>query len=438
MMTGPVLSRHKAQVLASTPYGLLGRTLGHSWSPRIHTLLGSSPYGLFEREPSEVEAFVREGNWRGINVTIPYKREAARLADQRTARVERLGVANTLVRLEDGSILADNTDVLGFGWMLERFARRALDMGAAAAFGGHKALVLGSGGASQAVQAALADIDARVVVISRSGDETYETLVERHADARLLVNTTPVGMFPNCPASPLPEEDLAALTELAAVVDVVYNPERTGLMLAADRLGIPCESGLGMLVAQALYASERFQGKPLDDSLVELVEADIRRTTRNVVFIGMPGCGKTGAGRRLARLTGRPFVDLDDCFMVDHGMTPADCILTYGEETFRTLETETTASYCARSGLVIACGGGIVTRERNKDLLRQNGYVVMLDRPLDELSSADRPLSQARGVQALAEERMPLYRAWADMVLPCTGSALGDAVEVARLLGLNP
>ncbi len=438
MMTGPVLSRHKAQVLASTPYGLLGRTLSHSWSPRIHTLLGSSPYGLFEREPSEVEAFVREGDWRGINVTIPYKREAARLADQRTARVERLGVANTLVRLEDGSILADNTDVLGFGWMLERFARRALDMGAAAAFGGNKALVLGSGGASQAVQAALADIDARVVVISRSGDETYETLVERHADARLLVNTTPVGMFPNCPASPLPEEDLAALTELAAVVDVVYNPERTGLMLAADRLGIPCESGLGMLVAQALYASERFQGKPLDDSLVELVEADIRRTTRNVVFIGMPGCGKTGAGRRLARLTGRPFVDLDDCFMVDHGMTPADCILTYGEETFRTLETETTASYCARSGLVIACGGGIVTRERNKDLLRQNGYVVMLDRPLDELSSADRPLSQARGVQALAEERMPLYRAWADMVLPCTGSALGDAVEVARILGLNP
>ncbi|MBO7673526.1 MAG: shikimate kinase [Atopobiaceae bacterium] len=423
-------------LLETSPYGLLGRTLGHSWSPRIHAGLGSAPYGLFEREPQDVADFVRNGAWRGINVTIPYKRQAAELADARSERVQRLGVANTLVKRADGTIFAENTDVLGFSWMLDRFAQRTIGAPAAASFGGTKALVLGSGGASQAVQAALSDIGAHVVVVSRAGEETYATLTKRHADARLLVNTTPVGMYPNCPASPVTREQLEALPNLAAVVDVVYNPERTGLCLTADDLGIPCESGLGMLVAQAFYASELFQGTKLDDALVEGIEDDIRRTTRNVVFIGMPGCGKTGAGRRLARMIGRPFVDLDDCFVVDHGLTPAECILTRGEETFRALETQTASSFCARSGLVIACGGGIVTQPRNRHVIKQNSTVVFLDRPLDELSSSGRPISQARGVKALAEERLPLYRQWCDIHLPCTGSAAGDAMRVREILGL--
>lgn len=423
-------------VLASAPFGLLGRTLGHSWSPRIHTTLGSAPYGLFEREPEEVTDFVRNGSWRGINVTIPYKRQAAELADVRSPRVERLGVANTLVKREDGSIFAENTDVLGFARMLERFCAREFATTTAEAFAHKKALVLGSGGASQAVRAALEDIGAHVVIISRTGTETYQTLVERHADAELLVNTTPVGMYPNCPNAPIREDVLTRLTSLRALIDVVYNPERTGLCLMAERLGIPHESGLAMLVAQALYASELFQGKELDPSCLDRIESDILRSTRNVVFIGMPGCGKTSAGKRLARMVGRPFVDLDDAFVVDHGQTPAECILTHGEETFRALESETTASYCARSGLVVACGGGVVTQERNYDLLHQNATIVFLDRPLDELSSDNRPLSQSKGVARLAQERMPLYRSWADITLPCTGSAEGDAAEVRRLLGL--
>lgn len=425
-----------SQFLQSAPYGLLGRTLGHSWSPRIHTALGSTPYGLFEREPEEVEDFIRNGTWKGINVTIPYKLRAAELADEQSPRVQRLGAANTLVRRDDGTIFAENTDVLGFQWLLERFAKRELGCTAQEAFGGHKALVLGSGGASQAVQAALEDVDAHVVVISRTGDETYATLTQRHADARLLVNTTPVGMYPNCPKSAVSQEQLAALSSLVAVVDIVYNPERTGLCLAAERLGIPTESGLGMLVAQALYASELFQGKKLDGSLVEGIEEGIRRQTRNVVLIGMPGCGKTGAGRRLAHMAGRAFVDLDDSFMVDHGLTPADCILVHGEETFRALESETAASYGARSGLVIACGGGIVTQPRNYDLLHQNGTIVFLDRPLNELSDENRPISQAKGVEQLAKERMGLYRSWADIELPCTGSAAGDAEVLRDMLGL--
>ena len=422
--------------LVNPRFGLLGRTLGHSWSPRIHTVLGSAPYGLFEREPHEVQDFILNGDWKGINVTIPYKRDAALLANKRSPRVERLGVANTLIRQPDGTIFAENTDVLGFCWMLERFARHTFGGTANRIFGGSKALVLGSGGASQAIQAALNDVGTHTVVISRTGSETYKTLCERHADASLVVNTTPVGMYPSCPASPLTDEQLASLTGLKAVVDVVYNPERTGICLAAERLGIPHESGLAMLVAQAFYASELFQNSRLDESVVKTIEDDIKRTTRNVVFIGMPGCGKTGAGRRLARMIGRPFVDLDDSFVVDHGQTPAECILTHGEETFRALETQTAAAYGARSGLVIACGGGIVTQPRNYDLLRQNGTIVFLDRPLEELCTDGRPLSQAKGVYALAKERRPLYEKWADINLPCTGSAEGDALKILDILGL--
>ena len=418
------------------PFGLLGRTLGHSFSPMIHASLGSAPYALIEREPEDVPAFIREGNWRGINVTIPYKRLAAELADEVSKRVERLGVANTLVRRPDHTIFADNTDVLGFAWMLERFAQRYWDESAKGALAGKKVLVLGSGGASQAVQAALQETGAHIVVISRTGDETYATLTERHSDAFLIVNTTPVGTYPACPASPVPEDDLRRLGGLEGILDVVYNPERTGIVMAAERLRIPAESGLAMLVSQALFASEAFQGRKLDHALTETLEQDIRRATRNVCFIGMPGSGKTSAARRLARMLGRPFVDLDDSFAVDHQISCADCIRERGEEAFRALETETCAAYAKRSGLIIACGGGIVTRPENYPHLHQNSVIVMLDRRLQELSTSGRPLSEQRGVERLAQERMGLYRSWADIILECTGSAAGDAVAIRQILGL--
>lgn len=423
--------------LDAAPFGLVGRTLGHSWSRQIHERLGSAPYALHELEPDEVAPFVRGGAWRGLNVTIPYKRRAAELADERSPRVERLGAANTLVRREDGSILAENTDVLGFFWMLARFCRRELGSSVNEALGSRKALVLGSGGASQAVRLALEEYAGMdVVTVSRSGKETYEGLARRHADAALVVNTTPVGMFPNCPASPLDEETLSALTGLVAVLDVVYNPLRTGLLLAAERLGLPAESGLAMLVAQALYASELFQGRDLDDSLVAEVEGQIRAQTENVVLIGMPGAGKSSCGRALARLLGRPFVDVDEAIALECGRTAAQIIREDGEEAFRAVETEVTGRYAARSGLVLACGGGVVTREENRDLIRQNARVVFLDRPIAELSDDGRPMSQAKGVERLAAERMDAYRSWADVTLPCTGSPAGDAELARRLLVL--
>lgn len=423
--------------LDAAPFGLVGRTLGHSWSRQIHERLGSAPYALHELEPDEVATFVRDGAWRGLNVTIPYKRRAAELADERSPRVERLGAANTLVRREDGSILAENTDVLGFFWMLARFCRRELGSSVSEALGSRKALVLGSGGASQAVRLALEEYAGMdVVTVSRSGKETYEGLARRHADAALVVNTTPVGMFPNCPASPLDEETLSALTGLVAVLDVVYNPRRTGLLLAAERLGLPAESGLAMLVAQALYASELFQGRDLDDSLVAEVEGQIRAQTENVVLIGMPGAGKSSCGRALARLLGRPFVDVDEAIALECGRSAAQIICEDGEEAFRAVETEVTGRYAARSGLVLACGGGVVTREENRDLIRQNARVVFLDRPIAELSDDGRPMSQTKGVERLAAERMDAYRSWADVTLPCTGSPAGDAELARRLLVL--
>lgn len=421
----------------SITFGLLGRRLGHSWSPKIHSLLGSTPYVLIEREPDEVAPFIREGFWKGLNVTIPYKRHAAELADERSERVERLGVANTLVKRPDQSIFAENTDVLGFSWMLRHFFESKVCRDAHEALDGQEVLVLGSGGACQAVKAALEDTArCTISVISRSGDDTYQTLLQRHADARLIVNTTPVGTYPNCPQSIIDAETLASFPQLLGVLDVVYNPERTGICLAAEGCGLPWESGLAMLVSQAFYSSQLFQDKELDPALVSSIEESLRSSQRNIVLIGMPGAGKTSTGRSLARLLGRPFIDLDDAFSVETGMGAGQYIERHGEEAFRIIETKVASQYGSRSGLVIACGGGIVTQERNYPILHQNGIIAFIDRPIDQLSTNGRPVSQTKGVGKLAEERMGLYHSWADVEIACTGSAAGDAVLLKSKLSL--
>lgn len=419
---------------APVTYGLLGRTLKHSWSPQIHERLGTTPYELVELEPDELAPFVREGHWQGLNCTIPYKQDLVGLVDELRPNAARIGAVNTLLHGQDGRIIGDNTDLFGFAWMLARFCERHL--GGRDTLRGAKALVLGSGGASKAIVAALEDVSSTPVVISRHGGDTYEAIVESHADASLIVNTTPVGMYPNCPASPLVPGTIERLASLRGVIDVVYNPERTGIMLDADRLGIPAESGLVMLVGQAWLSSSMWQGRELDEGLIGSIEGDLMRQCRNVALIGMPGSGKTSAGRNLAELCGRTFVDMDVDFSERYGRTPADVINEDGEETFRRMETEALAEVAKRSSLVISCGGGVVTRPENLPLLRQNSTVVMIDRKAEELSSRGRPISQQRGIQALAAERMPLYRAWADTVVSCTGSARGDALEIMRRLGL--
>lgn len=418
-------------------YGLLGEHLGHSYSPQIHALLGSAPYELFEVAPDEVEAFIRGGGWDGINVTVPYKKRAAELADIRSGRVEALGAANTLVRKDDGEIFADNTDVLGFMALLEDFSREKLGRAASAAFAGKKVLVLGTGGAARAVSYVLEDImDAHPLLVSRTGEVNYGTICERAADASLIVNATPVGMYPDCPASPLRPGTIDCFPGLLGVVDIIYNPRITGLCLEADARGIPWATGLPMLVWQAFHASELFLDRKLDKALAAAIIAEIDKRNTNIALIGMPGSGKTSAGRCLARMTSRTFVDLDDAFTACIGSTPEEVIKGRGEAAFRELETELCREYAGKSGLVIATGGGIVTRERNYPLLHQNSIIVFLDRPLEELSSAGRPLSQTRGIGALAQDRLPRYRSWADITFSCTGSAQGDAEAIRELLGL--
>lgn len=415
-------------------FGLLGRKLGHSWSPRIHKMLGSTPYALFEREPEEVKDFIRHGAWQGLNVTIPYKVNAFALADEVSERAQRIGAANTLVKRCDDSIYADNSDVGGFAWMLKRFCKRHWGANGAQLLSHLPVVVLGSGGASQAVQTALEEFGASVSVISRHSDESYDTLDARHADAGLLINTTPVGMYPNCPASPLSKTKLAKLTHLRGVIDIVYNPTRTGLCLQAERLGIPFESGLAMLVAQAALSSELFLSTTHSQETVEVIERELRNSMTNICLIGMPGVGKTSTGTLLARELHRPFIDLDAAFKIKEDASAADFISAHGEAAFRDAESQILADYASKSGLVISCGGGVVVRKDNYDLLHQNGLIVMLDRPVEQLSTRDRPLSQSKGLIQLAEERMNLYRNWADTIIACTGSPSGDARAISDFL----
>jgi shikimate dehydrogenase len=417
-------------------YGLLGRTLGHSLSPAIHARLGSTPYDLFEVEPEGVEDFLKNGGWDGLNVTIPYKLDAARLAAEKSPAVEKLGAANTLVRRPDGTFYADNTDVVGFRDMAERFSQDAFGVSAETGFADAKVLVLGTGGASKAVAYVLETLGCRYDFVSRSGPVTYDNMLELRGDATVIVNTTPVGMSPACPASPLTDEQIASFPQLAGIMDIVYNPRTTGLARQARDLGLAHLTGLSMLVAQAVASAKLFLGTDFPESTVDTVLKELETQALNVFLIGMPGCGKTGAGRRLANDCGRPFVDLDDAFTAINGFTPAECIVEQGEDAFRALETQCLAVYGAKTGQIVATGGGIVTRPENLEIMRQNGLVVLVNRPVDELSTEGRPLSKAKGIVTLWRERMPLYKEWADIDMACTGSAQGDADYLRELLGL--
>lgn len=404
------------------PYGVLGRVLGHSYTPTIYRELAGLDYRKFEREPEELESFVRSGEWEGFNVTIPYKRDLVAYMDELSPVAERMGNINTVVRLPDGRLRGDNTDYYGFKVLVESLGLE---------LAGKKAVVFGgSGGAGSTAMMVLTDLGMRAVSIDRSGKHTYENLDE-HADAALAVNCTPVGMFPACPKAPC---SLTALPRLEGLVDIVYNPARTALMMEADRLGIPNVGGLLMLVAQAAQAVERYTGRTVGRERIAEVTSSLARSERNIALIGMPGSGKTRVGQQIAVRLDRPHVDIDWELEQRLSCSCSDYIVDAGEEAFRRAESDCLAQIAARSGQVISCGGGVVTQPENYDLLRQNSIIVMLDRPIAELSKAGRPLSQRDGVEALAERRMPLYRSWADIIVTSRESADATAREAVRAL----
>ncbi|MCI6433791.1 MAG: AAA family ATPase [Clostridiales bacterium] len=401
--------------------GLLGRKLGHSYSPQIHGQLASYDYSLFEKEPEELEGFLKNGNFVGLNVTIPYKKDVIPFLDQLSPVARRLGAVNTIVRRRDGSLVGHNTDYFGFRYLVQQ---SGLDVR------GKKVLVLGSGGASNTAVAALQELGARVVIISRSGENNYGNL-HLHANASVIVNTTPVGMYPNTGVSPI---DLGCFPQLEGVLDVVYNPARTQILLDAENRGLVAMNGLWMLVAQAKESAEWFSGETIPDSRIVQIHAALRAQMENIILVGMPGCGKTTIGRLLARETGKQFVDADEALEARVGRKITDIIPTDGEAAFRCLETETLAELGKQSGFVIATGGGCVTQERNYPLLHQNGTILWLTRALDKLPTEGRPLSQTGKLQQMLATRQPMYRRFADAVIENDGTVEETLAQIRAAL----
>ena len=381
--------------------GLLGEHLTHSYSPQIHALLGDYSYELFEVAPEKLGEFLQAGEFDGLNVTIPYKRAVIPYCAELSAAAREMGSVNTLLRRPDGTLYGDNTDLDGFRWLLAR---------GGGIRPGEKALVLGTGGASQTVQAVLRAAGAEVAVLSRRGESNYATL-PRHADARLVVNATPVGMYPNNGARLI---DLAQLPQCRCVLDLIYNPARTRLLLDAAARGIRCENGLSMLVAQAKRAAELFTGRDIPDAACTDILRRMEAQMHNLILVGMPGSGKTTVGSLLAVSLGRPFYDADGEIEKKLGCSIPAFFAQRGEAAFRAVETEVLAELGKRSGCVIATGGGGVTRGENYDLLHQNGEIIWLRRSLTELPVEGRPVSQSRSLPELYRERESAYRRFAD------------------------
>lgn len=401
--------------------GLLGRKLGHSYSPQIHGLLGDYSYDLFEKEPEELASFLKNGDFTGINVTIPYKKDVIPYLDALSPAAQKIGSVNTIVRRADGSLFGHNSDYFGFVSLVKH---------SGIAVEGKKVLVLGSGGTSNMVVTALKDLGAAPVVISRSGESNYGNL-HLHSDASVIVNATPVGMYPNTGVSPI---DLNRFPKLDGVLDVIYNPAKTQLLLDAESLGIPHENGLWMLVAQAKEASEYFTGKKLSDDMIARIHHKLSRQMKNIVLIGMPGCGKSTIGNLLARKLGRKFVDADEEIIQLAGKPIPEIFAQDGEEIFREWETMALEHLGKQSGLVIATGGGCVTRQRNYPALHQNGSIVWLERDLSLLPTDGRPLSQSNRLEEMYAVRKPLYEAFADVRVANTGSPQNTVTEILSKL----
>ena len=402
-------------------FGLLGKKLGHSYSPAIHTQLGSAPYGIFEKTEEELPDFLQNGDFLGLNVTIPYKKTVVPYCAELSDTARALGSVNTLVRRADGTLYGDNTDYYGFMSLVGK---------SGIAPKGKKALVLGSGGASVTVCAVLRALGAAVTVISRDGADNYENL-HRHADAAIIANTTPVGMYPHNGTSPL---DLTRFPQCEAVFDLIYNPQRTALLLQAEALGIPAFGGLHMLVAQAKASSQQFQNRTIPDGEIDRIESLLRRQMQNIVLIGMPGCGKSTVAALLGAALDRQVCDSDALVEELAGMPIPEIFARCGEDEFRRLETEAIAQLGKRSGIIIATGGGCVKREENYAALHQNGTIFWLQRDIAALPTEGRPLSQQNRLPQLYAQRKPLYERFADYCIDNNGAPEATVTAIKEAL----
>ena len=387
-------------------FGLLGRTLGHSFSPRIHNALGNTNYELFEREPSQLQEFFANPELQGINITFPYKVNALEACDVVDPRAERIGCVNTMVR-KDGKWHGYNTDYDGFVFTLKH---AGIDVS------GKECIILGDGASSATVHVALEDLGAKSIThLSRKTAPLYTDAPNYYETAQIIINCTPIGMYPHNPASLI---DIMQFSKLEGVVDLIYNPRRTVLLLQAEMMDIPHCDGLPFLVAQGVEAANHFQGESFGTKEIEQILRDMRREKENIILIGMPGVGKTTVGKAIGKEMGRTCIDVDQELAKEIGDI-STYITEQGEAAFREKEAEMIAKLGTQTGLVISTGGGCVTVPKNYAHLRQNGRIYQLTQPVEKLSTSGRVLSSGgiERLRELEETRTPMYESFAQCIV---------------------
>ena len=387
-------------------FGLLGRTLGHSFSPRIHNALGNTNYELFEREPSQLQEFFANPELQGINITFPYKVNALEACDVVDPRAERIGCVNTMVR-KDGKWHGYNTDYDGFVFTLKH---------AGINVSGKECIILGDGASSATVHVALEDLGAKSIThLSRKTAPLYTDAPNYYETAQIIINCTPIGMYPHNPASLI---DIMQFSKLEGVVDLIYNPHRTVLLLQAEMMDIPHCDGLPFLVAQGVEAANHFQGESFGTKEIEQILQDMRREKENIILIGMPGVGKTTVGKAIGKEMGRTCIDVDQELAKEIGDI-STYITEQGEAAFREKEADMIAKLGTETGLVISTGGGCVTVPKNYAHLRQNGRIYQLTQPVEKLSTSGRVLSGGgiERLRELEETRTPMYESFAQCIV---------------------
>ncbi|MBR6682365.1 MAG: AAA family ATPase, partial [Clostridia bacterium] len=388
-------------------YGCIAEKLSHSFSKEIHNQLFDYKYELKEIPKGELEAFMREKNFKAINVTIPYKQEVIPYLDSVSDIAERIGAVNTIVN-NNGHLSGYNTDFEGMCSLIKRVG---------ISLEGKKVLVLGSGGTSKTAKVVAEHLGcAAVYRVSRSAKNdciTYETALSEHSDAQVIINTTPVGMYPNIGNAPI---DVSDYKRIEAIVDAVYNPLRSKLVCDAREKGIKAVGGLYMLVAQAAYAAEKFTGVTVPEEKIEKVYQKMVGNKQNVVLVGMPGCGKSTIGKLLAKELSHIFIDTDDEIVKKTGKDIPAIFSEVGESGFRKIECDVIKEISSVQNAVIATGGGAILNKINVDLLRENGRIYFIDRSLDKIvATSDRPLSSNRAdLEKRYNERYDIYRASCD------------------------
>lgn len=408
--------------MAKNCYGLLGGRLKHSLSPEIHKYLCGYDYSLFEMTEDQVEGFIKEAEFTAINVTIPYKKTVMPYLARIDEKAKKIGSVNTIKKESDGSLSGYNTDYFGFSYLLKSngiFVE------------GKKAIILGSGGSCVTVNAVLKDQNARsITVISRSGEDNYDNIY-KHYDAEIIVNTTPVGMYPKNLEAPI---DLDKFTKCQAVVDIIYNPLKTKLLLDAEELNIKSANGLSMLVAQAKMAAEIFLDTKISDSEIDRVLKLMEKDAQNIVLVGMPGSGKSTIAKKLAQALNRQVIDTDNLIEETAKKSIPQIFEDSGEDYFRLLESEAAENAGKNLSSVIATGGGIIKKQVNFNCLRQNGFVVLLNRPVDKLATKGRPLStDLLRLKEMYNERYPKYKEISDAEVFVDGSVDETANKIIQL-----